>query len=141
MTEELNPKLKKQLEDIITAAQDPKSHQKEQFIKIADGLARSLQVMPVCFWVRLFEITRYTTNPILHTMSCQKYNASEDKCTAGHDMKECRFSCCDYLGELVDYCAKLRCDNHCYGPHTIIITEEGETDAGHADSDGNSKEG
>lgn len=138
---ELNPKLKKEIDDILdlpSAKQQRKVKRmseaimgqhvalvKENFEEMATRYADNLRAMPICFWVKLFEIAEEITNPVLHNQSCTQYLFEKDTCKAGHPMIECRRSCRDYVGEKPDYSKYLECNGECKEHPTKPIDDEG----------------
>jgi hypothetical protein len=131
VNEQLNDRVKKELQDILDPPEQRAARQMEAMTKhiwsgqsgttqthyelMAVHYAKSLDDMPACFWIKLFEIAQEMTNPVLHTLNCTNWVSADEKCKAGYEMSECRHSCQNYEGEKADYSDDTICDGNCAG--------------------------
>jgi hypothetical protein len=141
MPEELNEKLRKELRDILDPPAKRRRRQVEglaqiflgdnrhldrsQYEEMAIDVAKALDSMPACFWVKLFEIAEEITNPILHSQTCQSWDGDAEKCVLGHPEIECGHSCPDYVGVKNDYSTYLECNGDCKEHPTKPADDEG----------------
>ena len=85
--------------------------------------------MPMCFWVKLFEIAEEVTNPVLHNQICNKYDVEKELCSDGRPESECHDGCPGYAGKKSDYSEYLECKGDCGDYLADLPKSEGGPDA------------
>lgn len=127
--EDLNPNVRKQLDDILRregVPLDQMGNVRSSMFLIESGKStrkdyealaliylQSMDRLPMCFWLKILEIAQKITNHITELQLCQKFHAATKTCLAGHPMDECLKGCKDYLGQQIDYASQLECNGDC----------------------------